>query len=207
MQAVVYTKEGKKSEKKITLDKGVFEVEFDTGLVHQLHEMQRRNARSPIANTLTRGERRGSTRKIYRQKGTGNARMGSNRSPIRKKGGLAFGPKSDRNFEVSMNKKERRKALLGLLSEKAKDKKVSVLTGFAPKKTKEFAAVADTLHKGTTALYVVASDETMVFQTGRNIPTIKLIHSHVLNPADLLKYDHVVFTESALKAVQETYKA
>lgn len=207
MQAAVYTQGGKKSEKKITLNKEVFEVDFDSGLVHQLHEMQRRNARNPIANTLTRGERRGSTRKIYRQKGTGNARMGSNRSPIRKKGGVVFGPSSERNYEVSMNKKERRKALLGLLSEKAKNNQISVLTDFAPKKTKEFAATAEALHKDKRGLYVVASDETMVFQTGRNIASIKLIHAHVLNPADLLKYDHVVFTEKALEAVQETYKA
>ena len=205
MQATVYTKGGKKSDKKITLKKSIFEVKPNTGLIHQLFEMQRSNARSPVAHTLTRGERRGSTRKIYRQKGTGRARMGANRSPIRKKGGIVFGPRSDRNFEVSMNKKERRAAIFGLLSEKLKDKKLSVLVDFAPEKTKEFAVVADSIHKDATALYVVASDERAVFRSGRNIPTIKLIHAHVLNPADLLKHDHVVFTEKGLESFSSNH--
>lgn len=86
MSAVAYTNGGKKSTKKITLTKELFDVDTNTGLIHQLFQMQRSNARNPIAHTLTRGERRGSTRKIYRQKGTGNARMGANRSPIRKGG-------------------------------------------------------------------------------------------------------------------------
>lgn len=106
-----------------------------------------------------------------------------------------------------MNKKERRKALLGLLSEKSKDKKVSVLTSFTPKKTKDFAELTQAIHPDSNGLYVVTHDEEMIMRTGRNLSNAKLIHAHLLNPADLLKYDHLVFTEKALKVVENIYKS
>jgi len=81
-----------------TLNKDVFGIEVNEDLIHRALILQLANARVAIAHTKTRGERRGSTRKLFRQKGTGRARMGSNRSPIRKKGWVAFGPRNDRNL-------------------------------------------------------------------------------------------------------------
>ena len=94
----------------IELNASIFWLELNEWLVHRALIYQLANNRTNISHTKTRWERRGSTRKIYRQKWTGRARMGSNRSPVRKKGWVAFGPRNTVNFEITMNKKERRKA-------------------------------------------------------------------------------------------------
>ncbi len=126
IEAKLYTADGKQSGT-IALDSRFFERAVDMGLVHRLLLLQRANARIPLAHTKTRGERRGSTRKLYRQKGTGNARAGALRSPVRKGGGIVFGPRSNRNFTIRMNKKERRLALAMLLSDKASNAQIKVL--------------------------------------------------------------------------------
>ena len=91
----------------IELNSSIFWLELNEWLVHRALVYQLANNRTNISHTKTRWERRWSTRKIYRQKWTGRARMGSNRSPVRKKGWVAFGPRNTVNFEITMNKKER----------------------------------------------------------------------------------------------------
>ena len=111
----------------IELNSSVFWLELNEGLVHRALVYQLANNRMVVAHTKTRWDRRGSTRKIYKQKGTGRARMGSNRSPIRKKGWVAFGPRNNANFELLMNRKERRKALFIVLSSKFANKELIIL--------------------------------------------------------------------------------
>ena len=111
----------------VELNDWVFNVEVNEGLVHRYLVYQLANARQVVAHTKTRADRRGSTRKIYKQKGTGRARAGSNRSPIRKKWWVAFGPRNNANFTLSMNKKERRLALYSVLTNKVRNNNLIVL--------------------------------------------------------------------------------
>ena len=115
----------------VELNESIFAVVVNDNLIHRALVYQLANARLNVAHTKTRGERRGSTRKIYRQKGTGRARMGSNRSPIRKKGWVAFGPRNNRNFTLSMNRKERRSALFSVLTSKLNDNNLIVVDGIS----------------------------------------------------------------------------
>lgn len=127
----------------VDLEKSHFAVEPNTALIHRLLILQRANGRVAIAHTKHRGEVAGSTRKMFKQKGTGNARMGDRRSPIRRGGGVTFGPRSEQNWTVSMNKQERRLALLSLLTTKAQAKQIKIVSTFAGvgEKTKTMSAL------------------------------------------------------------------
>jgi len=186
-----------------TLSKDVFGIEVNEDLIHRALILQLANARVAIAHTKTRGERRGSTRKLFRQKGTGRARMGSNRSPIRKKGWVAFGPRNDRNFTLSMNRKERQKALFCVLSSKVKNKQLVVVNKLEMKeaKTKTMNAVMQALPLGKTALIALAEKNENVERSISNLKTVKYVQAAYLNMADLLKYETLVLTEDSLKQV------
>jgi len=121
MKYSVYNKLGEKV-KEVELNPAVFEVPVKEELVHQVLVAQEANARKPLAHTKQRGEVRGGGRKPHRQKGTGRARAGSNRSPLWKGGAITFGPTKDRNFAKKINKKMKRKALFMTLSDKATEK-------------------------------------------------------------------------------------
>lgn len=163
--------------------------------------MQLANARNAIAHTKTRGERRGSTRKLFRQKGTGRARAGSARSPIRKKGGVAFGPRNDRNFTLSMNRKERQKALYCVLSQKAKAKAIVVVKKLELKeiKTKAMNTVMNALPVGKTSLIALHNRNENVEKSAANLKAVKAIQASYLNIADLLKYETLVVSEDGVK--------
>ncbi|MDD2745213.1 MAG: 50S ribosomal protein L4 [Candidatus Gracilibacteria bacterium] len=205
MQAVLYTHAGIESGK-IELDSAFFGREVNTGLIHRLLVLQNANARNPIAHTKTRSERNGSTRKLYKQKGTGQARVGDSRSPTRRGGGIAFGPLSNRNFELRMNKKERRCALLSILSSKAAGMQVKVIESFSTDatKTKDMLKVFANMNLSSAVLAVLPTD-TAVFQAGRNVPTVKVIGANYLNPHDLLKFKELVFTKESLEYIKSHF--
>ncbi len=185
------------------LNDAVFKIEINEDLVHRALVYQLANARLNIAHTKTRGERRGSTRKIYRQKGTGRARMGSNRSPIRKKGGVAFGPRNTTNFSISMNKKERQRALFSVLSAKVKNKELLILDDIKLKaiKTKDMADVFASLPYEKTALLALPEKNEILEKSAANLPKIKTIQVSYLNIADLLKFKTLVLLKSSLEKV------
>lgn len=117
----VYDKNGKLASK-VDLNPELFSDEIvNPSLIHEYLLLQQANARNVIASTKTRAEVAGSGRKLYKQKGTGNARVGDKNSPIRRHGGVAFGPTAERNFEKTMTKKARKLALNGLLTLKVKE--------------------------------------------------------------------------------------
>lgn len=117
----VYDKNGKLTSK-VDLNPELFSDEIvNPSLIHEYLLLQQANARNVIASTKTRAEVAGSGRKLYKQKGTGNARVGDKNSPIRRHGGVAFGPTAERNFEKTMTKKARKLALNGLLTLKVKE--------------------------------------------------------------------------------------
>lgn len=184
----------------IELNSSVFWLELNEGLVHRALVYALANNRMVVAHTKTRWERRGSTRKIYRQKGTGRARMGSNRSPVRKKGWVAFGPRNTVNFELSMNRKERRKALFTVLSSKLANKELIVVDNisFENVKTKNMVEVMNALPYEKNALLAIPAKNEAIEKSASNIPYVKSILVDYLNVKDLLKYKTLVLLKDSL---------
>lgn len=183
----------------------LFNAQIRPELMHRASLMQQSNARHPIAHTLTKGEVRGGGRKPYRQKGTGNARQGSIRNPHYKGGGVAFGPRSDRNWERSMPKMARRLALFSALSVKAKENKIIALEDFTANKTKAFVQLLKKLPVERDVLFVMAEKKDNAYFATRNIPYVKTILAPYLNVNDILKYHNILFLSSALKKAEETF--
>lgn len=189
----------------IDLEASHFGVTPNTGLIHRLLILQQANGRIAIAHTKTRGEVKGSTRKLFRQKGTGNARVGDARSPIRRGGGVTFGPRNTRNFSVDMNRQERRLALLSLLSTKAQDDAIKVLESFnGMEKTKNTAQLVATL-SAKKPLFAITRDEKNAILGAYNLPNARVVNVEYLNPYDLLKYQDVIFSEGSLKHLYEHF--
>lgn len=199
MKTNLFDQKGK-SVWEIELNDLVFWLELNEGLIHRALVYQLANNRMVVAHTKTRWERRGSTRKIYRQKGTGRARMGSNRSPIRKKGWLAFGPRNTVNFTLSMNKKERRKALFSVLSSKLANNDLIVVDkiDFKEIKTKNMVEVFSKLPYNEKALLAIPAKNEMIERSSANLPYVKVILVDYLNIKDLLKYKTLVLLKDSL---------
>lgn len=189
-----------KSIWEIELNSSVFWLELNEGLVHRALVYQLANNRMVVAHTKTRWERRGSTRKIYRQKGTGNARAGASRSPVRKKGWVAFGPRNTVNFEISMNRKERRKALFTVLSSKLANKELIIVDKieFKENKTKNMEAVIKALPYEKNVLLAISAKNEAIEKTASNLPYVKSILVDYLNVKDLLKYKTLVLLKDSL---------
>ena len=192
----------------IELNESVFWLELNEGLIHRALVYQLANNRMVVAHTKTRGERRGSTRKIYKQKGTGRARAGSARSPIRRKGGLAFGPRNTVNFTLSMNKKERRKALFCALSAKLANKQLIIVDKLelSDSKTKNMVAVFSKLPYEKNMLLALPAKNENVERSASNLPYVKTILADYLNIKDILKYKTLVIVKDSLDTVNALAK-
>ncbi|MFC1655569.1 50S ribosomal protein L4 [Patescibacteria group bacterium] len=206
MKADLYTQTGEKKGQ-VELAKEFFEVPFNADLIHQGLVRQQANSRSPIAHVKQRSDVRGGGRKPFRQKGTGSARQGSRRAPNLKGGGVIFGPRNTRNFEVDMPKKQRRKALFSALSAKAKNNEIFALENYEAKevKTKPFAEMVKKLPVDRNVLVVIPGKDEMVQKSSANIPNVKTIIVNYLNIADLQKYRKVMFLSESLKKLEEVF--
>ncbi len=184
----------------IDLEVSHFGVTPNAGLIHRFLMMQQANGRINIAHTKHRGEVAGSTKKLFKQKGTGNARMGDRRSPMRRGGWVVFGPRNTRNFAFAMNAQERRLALLSLLSEKATSDSVKIVASFntVGAKTKTMAGFLTTIAAKKPLLAITREERDDVLG-GNNLAEVRVINVEYLNPHDLLKYQDLVFTEASLK--------
>ncbi|MDD3262307.1 MAG: 50S ribosomal protein L4 [Candidatus Absconditabacteria bacterium] len=200
----IYDKKGKVVST-IDLNGDVFADEnINEGLIHEYVLLQSSNARNNIACTKGRGEIAGSGRKIFKQKGTGNARAGDRNSPVRKGGGVVFGPRGERNFEKAMNKKARRLALMGIITLKAKEKSILGLKDFdlSKPKTKDLLDVVKNIGiDGKKTLFVLGSKNENIEKSLRNIVNVKYITIGYLNPLDIMSAKKVVFFETALNAI------
>jgi large subunit ribosomal protein L4 len=177
---------------------------INPSLIHEYYLLQQANARISRAHTKVRSEVAGSGRKLYKQKGTGNARVGDLRSPIRRKGGVVFGPRSERNFTKAMNKKARKKALYGLLTIKLQGDDVVVLDKFdvqTPKTSIALETIKAVGLNNTKTLMVLDKKSELIEKSWRNLPNIKCITVAYLNPVDLLSYDKVLFLQAALDKI------
>jgi len=207
MEIKIYNQDGKASGT-VELNESIFAVVVNENLIHRALVYQLANARLNVAHTKTRWERRGSTRKIYRQKGTGRARMGSNRSPIRKKGWVVFGPKNNRNFKISMNKKERRLALFSVLTSKLQNNNLVVVDGISFEKpsTKQADKFYKALPYEKNILFGIAAKNEGIEKSSNNLPYVKTILVNYLNIKDLLKYNTLVLEKSSLEKLDSLVK-
>ena len=177
-------------------------------LLHRAVVRQLANARQGTASTLTRAEVAGGGRKPYKQKGTGRARQGSIRTPLRPGGGIVFGPKP-RSYTLAMNRKERRLALRTALMSRVAD--ITVVKGFAQglesPKTREITAALQRFGIAADAkvLLVIEGASEEVRLSVRNLEKVKLIAADQLNVFDLLNASKLVLNEEALAKIQEVY--
>ena len=190
----------------IEISDQVFAVPFNEGVVHQVMVGQLANARQGTASTKTRGEVRGSSRKIFRQKGTGMARAGGRRASTRRGGGIIFGPRP-RDYRQDTPKKMRRLALKCVLSSKAKDEELKVVQELKIEpKTKYMAQILNTLGADSSALVVTAGPEEHVIKAARNIKGIKTMPANLLNVLDILSHKMLLMTVSAIRRVEELWE-
>ncbi|MAN19884.1 MAG: 50S ribosomal protein L4 [Synechococcus sp. EAC657] len=193
---------------KASLDLKVAKESTALDLMHRAVLRQQAHSRQGTASTLTRSEVRGGGRKPYKQKGTGRARQGSIRTPLRPGGGIVFGPKP-RSYNLAMNRKERRLALRTALMARLDD--VTVVKDFgtsleAPK-TREVLDALGRLGIAADAkvLIVLTSPSEVVRRSVRNLEKVKLIAADQLNVFDLLHANALVLGEEALATIQEVY--
>ncbi len=197
-----------KQVSKVNLNETIFTIETNKKLIHQAVVCQLANARQSNAHTKTRGEVRGGGAKPWKQKGTGRARAGSSNSPIWVGGGIAFGPRNNRNFSQMINKKMKRKALFMALSDKVTENKFIVTKDLIIKepKTKLMIEILNTLPTSDgTVLIVIEEINDNLQLASKNIPYVKLVKLSSLNIVDVLKFNYILTTVSGLKAIENHF--
>ena len=200
----VYNMEGKEVGT-MELNDAVFGVEINDHLVHLAVVRQLANTRPGTQKAKTRSEVSGGGRKPWRQKGTGHARQGSTRSPQWTGGGVVFAP-VPRDYEIKMNKKERRAALKSALTSRVQENKLIVLDDLKldEVKTKAMQAVLNNLNV-SKAMVVLADNDQNVVLSARNIPDVITALPNTINVYDVLKYNTVILTKSAVASIEEVY--
>ena len=206
MKTKVYNHKGKES-KTIDLPENIFALSWNADLVHQVFESMRSNARANTAHTKDRSEVRGGGRKPWRQKGTGQARHGSKRSPIWVGGGVAFGPRNERNYDKKINKKMRAKALFVALSQKLRDGQILFVDGFSDLsgKTKDMQNILKEFENVDGFKTLNTKKHNNIFMTAPEIDmnlknSVKNLH-HVtlqdiknLNVLDVMNYRYLIIS-------------
>ena len=200
----VYYMEGNEVGK-MELNDAVFGVEINEHLVHMAVVAQLANKRQGTQKAKTRSEVSGGGRKPWRQKGTGHARQGSTRAPQWTGGGIVFAP-TPRDYTITLNKKEKRAALKSALTSRVQENKFIVVDELKLDeiKTKKFQNVLNNL-KVSKALVVVGDDSDNVVKSSKNIPTVKTAYVNTINVYDILKYNTVVATKTAVANIEEVY--
>ncbi len=215
MKTTIYNTQGTKAGE-IDLPEELFGLEMNESLVHQVYVSMMSNKRANIAHTKDRSEVRGGGKKPWKQKGTGRARVGSNRSPIWIGGGITFGPRNEKNFKKKINRKMKHKALFTVLSQKMRDGEIIFVDSlsFETPKTKEAAAALSNLSKvkgfeglsnkkNNRAYIATGETDTNVQKSFANFSNVSVDELRKLNVVDLLTYKYVVITnpEESLKTL------
>ena len=200
----VYNMEGKEVGT-MELNDAVFGVEINDHLVHLAVVRQLANNRQGTQKAKTRSEVSGGGRKPWRQKGTGQARQGSTRSPQWTGGGVVFAP-VPRDYSIKMNKKERRLALKSALTSRVQENKLIVLEDLTldEAKTKAMQTVLNNLNV-SKALVVLNEENKNVVLSTRNIPDVVTAYTNTINVFDILKYNTLILTKSAVASIEEVY--
>ena len=189
----------------IELKDEVFGVDINEHLVHMAVLQQLANNRQGTQKAKTRGEVRGGGKKPWRQKGTGHARQGSIRAPQWKGGGVVFAP-VPRDYSFKLNKKEKRAALKSALTSRVSEGKFFVVNDLTLDeiKTKTFQKTLDAF-KMNKALVVLDELDQNLILSARNIPDVKTTQVNTINVFDILKYDSLLISESAVRVIEEVY--
>ena len=197
----LFSKDGK-SAGTVTVDEKVFGDKVRKRLLHQVVVIHEANQREGNAHTKTRGEVEGSTKKMWPQKHTGMARMGTKRSPIWVKGGIVFGPRT-REYRLGLTDSMKRAALNAALLGKIKDKEVSVIEGvdFAKPKTKEMAKIMKAIGFKRTVLLAIPKHNDTVWLAARNLQDLSVRPVGELNAYDVVKHKDLLLTKEALNAL------
>ena len=195
--------------RKITLNKEIFGVKDNKKLLSQYIKVYLANQRQGTASTKTRGEINATTKKIYKQKGTGRARHGSKKAPIFVGGGITFGP-SPRDFSLKINKKQKRKALFMALSLRLKEKAIHGLSNDFLKikpKTKEFNSFLkkNSFEKGRILIILPKLETNNLILSARNISRIEFCYAKSINPYILLKFKNIFLLEESLKIMDKHF--
>jgi large subunit ribosomal protein L4 len=207
-----YNQEGQKVGQ-TKLPSEIFDVKINPDLVYQVAVSQMANRRKTIAHTKTRGEVSGGGKKPWRQKGTGRARHGSTRSPIWRHGGVVFGPRKEKIFKKEIPKKMRRKALLMILSAKAKENFLILFDSLKIEKpkTKIMAQILKNLRskienfkKGSLLIALSQKDE-IIYRASRNIPDVGITEARNLNALDLLSCKYLLMSKDTIKVIKEIF--
>lgn len=220
MEATIYNTKGKESGT-IALPEALFGLKWNADLVHQVVTSMQGNARSGTADTKGRGEVRGGGRKPWKQKGTGQARHGSTRSPIWKGGGTTHGPLAEKNYNRKINKKMKVKALFTVLSKKMKDGKILFVESFdmPQMKTKNAALVAKSLAsikgfeklagKKSAGLLALPAKNESIARSFNNLSQFSYMVLSDLNPVDVMTYKYLIIVDpkSALATLEKKLSA
>ncbi len=216
MDAKIYNMSGKETGN-VTLPDTVFAAKWNNDLVYQVVIAMQANARTPIAHAKDRSEVSGTGKKPWKQKGTGNARHGSRRSPIWRTGGVAHGPRNERSFKQRINKKMRTKAFYAVLTKKFEDGEVLFLDKFKydEPKTKGAKVVIEALSnikgyeelatkRANTALIATMETDNNTVLSMRNFGNFALDEVRNLNPVSLLKYKYLIIVggDEAVKQIE-----
>ena len=191
--------------KDIKLNDNVWSIEPNDAVIYDAICLATASLRQGTHSVKTRSEVSGGGRKPWRQKGTGNARQGSTRSPQWRHGGIVFGPTIERNYNKKLNKKERRLALKSALSYKVLDSELLVLDELKldSSKTKEVLNIMKDLKLNKSVLFVVNELTDELILASRNIQGVKVILPNEVNVLDVARYNNMVVTEEAVKAIEE----
>lgn len=186
----------------IELSDDIFSVPIKKDVLHEVVKMQLANRRTATAKVKHRGDVKGSTRKLFRQKGTGRARRGDVKSPLLKGGGVIFGP-DGRKYAYKPPKKVRRLALKMALSSKLQQNALKVIIDFELDeiKTRKFTNIMNALDLNK-ALIITDKDNRNLELSSRNVPEIKVLRTEGLNVYDILKYDYLVLVQGSLEGIE-----
>jgi large subunit ribosomal protein L4 len=203
----LYKQDGKSTES-LELPDALFAVKVKPDVIHEVLIAQLANGRTRYAQTKDRSEVRGGGRKPWKQKGTGRARHGSNRSPIWSGGGVTFGPLAVRRYVKKVNKKVRRKALAMVLTDKLSSDHFIAVDDLSIKEAKTSTLIA--LRKAlpgsdAKALIVTTKEQSNLVSAAKNLPRTATIGVGSLNVRDLLKYPYVIVSAEAVAIMKETY--
>ncbi len=193
----------KEKTSQVELRDDVFQAPIKKHILHEVVVAQLARRRLGNASTKTRSEVRGSSKKIFRQKGTGRARAGTEASPTRRGGGIALGPKP-RKYGRKVQKKVRKTALCMALTDKFANDQLVVLEDLklAEIKTKKFVDVMDTFDV-KKALIVTEEKNENLEKSSRNVPWVKVMRHEGLNVYDILTFDHLILEQSAISKIEE----
>ncbi|MGA7843565.1 MAG: 50S ribosomal protein L4 [Dehalococcoidales bacterium] len=205
MQAPVYNLAGEVVEN-IEISDKVFGTPFNEAVVHQSVLRQQANARRGNASTKTRGNVSGSTRKLYKQKGTGSARAGSIKSPLRRGGGIVFGP-HPRDYHQAMPKSMRRLALRCVLSAKLEDGEMKILESLKLDgiKTKNVVSILDAMQVDNTTLVVTGEGNVNLVKSARNLPGVKTLPANLLNVVDIISHNTLLMDVDAVRKAEQLW--